>query len=111
MPPESPRTLSLDSLVRAMFGILQVVIFASTGWLFSQVIAHDGRITRVEMRTEMMERISVQTADTLRAISDRQQTILQMFAELRPELARVKIDLSTVMEKLEAMHVPAETRK
>ena len=100
---KEPQTLTVDSLVRAVFGILQVIVLAASGWMFTQILDHGDRITRVELRTETNERVAVQTAELLKEIGNRQQTILQMFAELKPELARVKIDLSTLMERLESL--------
>jgi archaellum component FlaC len=83
-----------------------VIVVAALGWIFTAVLNHDNRLTRVEVRTEVLERVIPQTADSLRGISDRQQTILQLLAELRPELARLKVDLATVTEHFDRPEKP-----
>lgn len=86
MPPA--KTLTLDSLVRSIFGVLQVIFFAVLGWIVNAILEQQDRITRIEVRYEAFGATLTETTALLRRLDETQQRLLQTVVELQTKLNR-----------------------
>ncbi len=87
-PAQGAKTLTLDSLVRSIFGVLQVIFFAVLGWIVNAILTQQDRITRIEVRYEALGATLADTATVLRRIDETQQRLLQTVVELQTKLNR-----------------------
>lgn len=96
-----PQMLTLDSLVRTLFGLLQIIGLAWLGWLTTTVLDARDRQTRTELRLDGVLKDVDAYGDMLSKLNERQQTILQLLASVQPDLARIKADITEITRKVD----------
>lgn len=95
-----PKVMSVDSVVKALFALIQIVGLAVVSWLLVNTIDQGDRITKNETMIEQQRGRDSEILSELRSMNSSLSTALQNQAAARSEISNLKDEVKTLAHKV-----------
>ena len=87
------KVLTIDSLLKSTFALLQIIVVALQGWMMTKILEHGDRLTKAEVASIYQATKDHEVLQALRDILLKQTNVLENQAVMKNDVDRLKADL------------------